>query len=407
MSQLARIRVLLGVTGGIAAYKAAELTRLLRAEGAEVIVVITAAAARFVGPLTFQALSGNRVHQELLDAAEESAMDHISLARWADRVLIAPATADFLARLRAGLADDLLTTLCLATRAPILVVPAMNTAMWEHPATQENIGVLRDRGVMVLGPGSGALACGEIGAGRMLDPAQVIAHLEAQNQTGSLAGRSVLVTAGPTREPIDPVRFIGNRSSGKMGYAIAEQAARRGARVTLVSGPTQLADPKGVEVHRLETADQMYQAVMARVEGQDIVIGAAAVADYTPVSTAAGKIKKTEAEISVSLMRTRDIIGAVAALPRRPPLVVGFAAETHDLQEYALSKLRAKGLDLIAANRIGAGQGGFDSDENSLEVYWEGGARSLALASKPEIAGRLMDLIVERLHAKNSAEDPR
>lgn len=404
---MARIRVLLGVTGGIAAYKAAELTRLLRAEGAEVIVVITAAAARFVGPLTFQALSGNRVHQELLDAAEESAMDHISLARWADRVLIAPATADFLARLRAGLADDLLTTLCLATRAPILVVPAMNTAMWEHPATQENIGVLRDRGVMVLGPGSGALACGEIGAGRMLDPAQVIAHLEAQNQTGSLAGRSVLVTAGPTREPIDPVRFIGNRSSGKMGYAIAEQAARRGARVTLVSGPTQLADPKGVEVHRLETADQMYQAVMARVEGQDIVIGAAAVADYTPVSTAAGKIKKTEAEISVSLMRTRDIIGAVAALPRRPPLVVGFAAETHDLQEYALSKLRAKGLDLIAANRIGAGQGGFDSDENSLEVYWEGGARSLALASKPEIAGRLMDLIVERLHAKNSAEDPR
>jgi len=406
LSRLARIRVLLGVTGGIAAYKAAELTRLLRAEGAEVRVAMTEAATRFVAPLTFQALSGNRVHLQLLDATEESAMDHISLARWAERVLIAPATADFLARLRAGLADDLLTTLCLATRAPLLAAPAMNAAMWDHPATRDNVAALRARGIVLLGPGSGSLACGETGEGRMLEPADIVDRMLQPIVPGPLAGRSVLVSAGPTREPIDPVRFIGNRSSGKMGYAVAEQAARRGARVTLVSGPTALADPAGVEVHRVETAEQMYEAVMERAASRDIYIGAAAVADYTPARPEADKIKKTEAELSIPLTRTRDIIGAVSALPRRP-FVVGFAAETRDLQEYALAKLRTKGLDLIAANRVGTPRGGFDSDDNALEVFWDDGGCSLELAPKHEIAGQLMDLIVERLHAKNSAENTR
>lgn len=406
LSRLAPIRVLLGVTGGIAAYKAAELTRLLRTSGAEVRVAMTAAATRFVAPLTFQALSGNRVHLELLDASEESAMDHISLARWADRVLIAPATADFLARLRAGTADDLLTTLCLATRSPLLIAPAMNTVMWAHPATQENVAVLRNRGVTVLGPASGALACGETGEGRMLEPAEILDLFSEQALQGPLSNRPVLVTAGPTREPIDPVRFIGNRSSGKMGFAIAAAAARRGARVTLISGPTTLADPVGVEVQRVETAEQMYEAVLARAPDQDICIGAAAVADYTPARPATDKIKKTEPDLSIRLTRTRDIIGTVAALPDRP-FLVGFAAETRDLQEYALTKLRTKGLDMIAANRVGSSQGGFDSDDNALEVYWEGGGRNLALTSKRDIADQLMDLIIERLHAKNSAENPR
>jgi len=401
---LARIRVLLGVTGGIAAYKAAELARLLRAAQAEVRVVLTPAAAHFVAPLTFQALSGNRVHMELLDAAEESAMDHISLARWAELVLIAPASADFLARLRAGSAGDLLSTLCLASRAPLLVAPAMNSAMWDHPATRDNVAVLQNRGVTVLGPASGSLACGESGDGRMLEPAELVQRVEAACP-GNLGGLALLITAGPTREPIDPVRFIGNRSSGRMGYAVAAEALRRGARVSLVSGPTALPDLAGATLCRVETAEQMYRAVMERIAGQQIFIGAAAVADYTPVACAAEKIKKTEGSLTVTLTRTADIISAVAALPERP-FVVGFAAETSDLQEYALQKLEAKGLDLIAANRVGGPFGGFDSEDNALDIYWKTGSAHLPMAPKPRIAAQLMDLILDRFHAKDSAENP-
>ncbi|MGZ8218287.1 bifunctional phosphopantothenoylcysteine decarboxylase/phosphopantothenate--cysteine ligase CoaBC [Methylomagnum sp.] len=399
MAPLADKKILLGVTGGIAAYKAAELTRLLRGAGAAVRVVMTPAATAFVQPLTFQALSGNPVHLELLDPAEESAMGHISLARWADLVLVAPVTADFMARLRAGLADDLLSTLCLASSVPLVLAPAMNQAMWTHPATRDNAACLAQRGVRLLGPAAGEQACGEVGPGRMLEPADIVANLSGLLGGGPLAGLAVLISAGPTREAIDPVRYISNRSSGKMGYALADAAAALGAEVILVSGPTALAAPSVREWVRVESAADMYEAVMARAEAADIYIGAAAVADYTPVEAAPGKLKKTADAMTINLRKSHDILAAVAALEKRP-FTVGFAAETDRLEDYARGKLAAKALDLVAANRVGAGLG-FDTDDNALFVCWNGGETRLPLASKRVIAEQLLRLIAERYHAKN------
>ena len=399
MSILAKQKILLGVTGGIAAYKAAELTRLLVGAGAEVRVAMTRAATGFVAPLTFQALSGNPVHLELLDPGQESAMGHIHLARWANLILVAPATADFIAKLRAGLADDLLSTLCLAATVPIALAPAMNRAMWEHPATRDKVACLEQRGVRLFGPASGEQACGETGPGRMLEPAGLLDALVALRGGGRLAGLGVLISAGPTREAIDPVRYIGNRSSGKMGYALAEAALAQGAQVTLISGPTALPAPKVHEFVAVESAAEMYAAVMARAAASDIYIGTAAVADYTPNHAAPQKIKKTLGEMTITLSKTRDILGAVAASEQRP-FTVGFAAETHGLEDYARQKLMAKSLDLVAANRVGPGLG-FDTDDNAMFVCWPNGDTVLPLAPKRIIAEQLILLIAEHYHAKN------
>ncbi|MBL1264688.1 bifunctional phosphopantothenoylcysteine decarboxylase/phosphopantothenate--cysteine ligase CoaBC [Candidatus Methylomicrobium oryzae] len=391
-------RILLGVSGGIAAYKAAELVRLLRKDGAEVRVAMTRAAAQFVTPLTFQALSGNPVHTDLLDAESENAMDHISLARWADRMVIAPATANLIAKLSHGLADDLLTTLYLAATCPVYVAPAMNQAMWGKPVTQENVAALQRHGVRLIGPAQGEQACGETGFGRMSEPQAICNALLGDPAERSLQGMKVLISAGPTREPLDPVRYITNRSSGKMGYALAEAAREMGASVILVSGPTQLPPPAQVDLVRVETAAEMYAAVIARAEAVDIYIGAAAVADYTPVEAQPEKIKKQGDTTTLVLSKTRDILAEVAALEKRP-FTVGFAAETADLEAYALDKLARKNLDMIAANWVGQAEGGFDSDRNALEVFWKGGRKTLAMTDKKCLADRLTALIAERLQA--------
>jgi phosphopantothenoylcysteine decarboxylase/phosphopantothenate--cysteine ligase len=389
-------RVLLGVSGGIAAYKAAELVRRLCDAGAQVRVVMTEGAKRFITPLTLQALSGNPVRDSLWDEGAEAAMGHIELARWASRVLIAPATADTLARLAHGHADDLLSTLVLATAAPLAVAPAMNQQMWAHPATQANLALLRVRGVWVFGPGYGDQACGENGPGRLLEPQALVAALAATVTPGPMHGQHVLITAGPTFEDIDPVRFIGNRSSGKMGFAVAAAAAALGADVTLVAGPVHLATPSSV-ARRIDvrSAAQMHDAVMAQLPGQHIYIGAAAVADYTPAAVACQKIKKTQAEMVIALARTTDILAAVAARPERP-FVVGFAAETHDLEHYARDKLVRKRLDMVAANQVGACEGGFESDCNTLRVFWADGEQTLGPDGKCEVAAQLMALIQQR-----------
>ena len=399
MVSLGGQRILLGVTGGIAAYKAAALVRELKKAGADVQVVMTDAARAFVTPLTFQALSGRPVRHALLDPAEESGLDHIGLARWAELVLVAPATADFLARLGAGLAGDLLSTLCLATTAPIAVAPAMNHRMWEAPATRANVEVLRGRGVHVLGPAEGDQACGESGAGRMLEPEAIAAWVADRQAPRPLAGRTVLVTAGPTREPLDPVRYLSNRSSGKMGYAIAAAAARAGARVVLVSGPVGLAAPEGVEQVSVETAEEMLRAVQRHAGGADVFVAAAAVADYRPREPSPRKVKRSAALLNLALEPTPDVLGWVAGLPRRP-FLVGFAAETEDLETNARRKLERKGLDLVAANRVGVPGTGFDADENELDVYWEGGARRLGRAPKTVLGRELVALIGERLGAQ-------
>lgn len=394
-------RIVLGVTGGIAAYKSAELTRLLRETGAEVRVAMTPAACAFVAPLTFQALSGHPVGLNLLETPEGAAMEHIDLARWADAVLVAPATADFLARLRLGMADSLLAALCLATQAPLVVAPAMNQAMWRHPATQDNLAVLRERGVHVFGPDEGAQACGDVGPGRMLEPAGLRDALAALWQDGPLAGYRVLVSAGPTREAIDPVRFLSNRSSGKMGFAVAEAVRAAGGRVTLVAGPTALAPPKVDELVRVESAAEMTEAVLSRAAAHDIFIAAAAVADYAPDCVAPAKIKKGANAMVLALHRTPDILAALTSLPKRP-FTVGFAAETDDLEHYAREKLRAKRLDMIAANWVGREKGGFEGDENALEVFWAGGHERIALTTKREAARLLVDLIIGRFSCTKS-----
>jgi len=397
-------RILLGVTGGIAAYKSAELVRRLREQGAEVQVVMTEGARHFVAPLTFQALSGRPVRSDLWDESAEAAMGHIELARWADRIVIAPASADFLARLAHGLASDLLTTLCLATDAPISVAPAMNRLMWANAATQANVATLESRGVTILGPAEGEQACGETGAGRMVEPAAILEALMTTTAApGVLAGRKVLITAGPTRERIDPVRFITNRSSGKMGYAVADAARRAGADVVLVSGPVNLATPAGVRRIDVETAEQMMDAVRAELPGTDIFIASAAVSDYRPVQAAAEKIKKTSDSLMLALSRTTDILATVAAGTPRP-FVVGFAAETQNVERNALAKLEGKHLDMIAANQVGDGLA-FDCEDNALTVYWPSGKRELPRAAKSEVAAGLVQLIAER-HASGERVTP-
>ncbi|MBU6199152.1 MAG: bifunctional phosphopantothenoylcysteine decarboxylase/phosphopantothenate--cysteine ligase CoaBC [Xanthomonadaceae bacterium] len=388
---LANLRILLGVSGGIAAYKAAELTRRLRDAGADVQVVLTANATRFVGPLTFQALSGHPVRAGLWDEAAEAAMGHIELARWAQRILIAPASADVIARLAHGIADDLLTTLCLASAAPLAVAPAMNLRMWAHAATQANVAMLRSRDVAVLGPAGGPMAEPESGPGRLLEPHQIVAGLAALHGPKPLTGLRVLVSAGPTCEDIDPVRFIGNRSSGRMGFAIARAAAEQGAAVHLVAGPVHLPTPAGVVREDVRNARQMRDAVMQQIPQCDIFVAAAAVGDYRPAEVAAHKLKKTGKALVLELTENPDIVAEVAARKKKP-FVAGFAAETERVEARARSKLERKGLDLIAANRVGNGTG-FDAEDNELTLLWSGGKEQLQRADKLALAHRLLERI--------------
>jgi len=393
-SALANLRILLGVSGGIAAYKSAELVRRLRDAGAEVRVVLTENAARFVTPLTFQALSGQPVRSGLWDEAAEAAMGHIELARWAQRILIAPASADLIARLAHGFADDLLTTLCLASAAPLALAPAMNQQMWAHAATQANVATLRERGVDLLGPASGSQACGEFGAGRLLEADSIVAEIAALHGPQHLAGVRVLVSAGPTYEDIDPVRFIGNRSSGRMGFAVARAAVEQGARVHLVAGPVHLPTPAGVERTDVRSARDMRAAVMQQIPQSDIFISAAAVGDYRPGEVAAHKLKKQGAALSLTLDENPDILAEIAALPQRP-MLVGFAAETENVEAYARAKLTRKNLDLIAANQVGVGLG-FDCADNALTLFWADGSEDLGHADKPVLARRLVARIAAR-----------
>jgi phosphopantothenoylcysteine decarboxylase / phosphopantothenate---cysteine ligase len=395
-------RILLGVTGGIAAYKSPELVRRLRERGAEVQVVMTAAAQQFITPLTFQAVSGRAVRTDLWDSAAEAAMGHIELARWAELVLVAPASAGFLARLASGQADDLLTTLCLATEAPLAVAPAMNRIMWAHPATRANVALLGARGVSIIGPDEGEQACGEVGAGRMHEPLEILSRATTLlRRGGPLLGHRVLITAGPTRECIDPVRFVSNRSSGKMGFAVAHAAREAGAEVILVSGPVALPTPPGVQRVEVESAADMLAAVLREVETTDIFISTAAVADYRPTHTYDQKIKKTSDHMDLAMERTTDIVGTVAARAQRP-FVVGFAAETESVEQNARSKLLKKNLDMIAANEVGTDKA-FDCEDNHLVVLWRTGRRELGRASKSTLAGRLIGLIAEVLAERTSA----
>lgn len=395
MTALIGERVLLGVTGGIAAYKSADLTRRLKQAGADVRVVMSHSAEQFITRTTLQALSGNPVRTSLWDESAEAAMSHIELARWASKVLVAPASADFMARLSAGQAGDLLSTLCLATTAPIYLAPAMNQAMWANVATAANKDLLLQRGVHLLGPASGEQACGEVGEGRMLEPADIVSAMS--RIPGALAGRKFLISAGPSFEDIDPVRFIGNRSSGKMGFAIAQAASEQGAEVVLVAGPVSLATPRGVRRLDVRSAQQMFETVMAELQGVDVFIASAAVADYRPKQVSARKIKKTDCSLTLELERTADILSAVSTAPDRPGLVVGFAAETERLEEYAQQKLRAKNLDFIAANDVSDAAIGFESERNALTVFSRDGSRQLiACDTKQRVAGALLALINKR-----------
>jgi phosphopantothenoylcysteine decarboxylase / phosphopantothenate---cysteine ligase len=390
--------ILLGVTGGIAAYKSPDLVRRLLERGAQVQVVMTRGAREFVTPTTFQAVSGRPVRTDLWDAAAEAAMGHIELARWADVVLVAPATADFLARLAAGFADDLLTTLSLATEAPIAVAPAMNHVMWANAATRANVAALAARGVRILGPAAGDQACGEVGEGRMLEPLELVERLQALLGGGALAGRRVLVTAGPTRERIDPVRFISNRSSGKMGFAVAQAAREAGASVVLVSGPVSLPTPAGVTRIDVESAADMLAAVLRGISGIDVFVSTAAVADYRPAHAAEHKIKKTSDTLDLSMERTADVLGTVAARPDRP-FVVGFAAETQTVEQNARAKLMKKNLDMIAANEVGDDKA-FDAEDNQLVVLARNARHELGQGSKLALARGLIALIARELEAR-------
>ncbi|PSU32965.1 bifunctional phosphopantothenoylcysteine decarboxylase/phosphopantothenate--cysteine ligase CoaBC [Photobacterium lutimaris] len=396
MQTLAGKKILLGISGGIAAYKCAELTRRLIERGAQVQVVMTKAAKEFITPLTMQAVSGRPVSDSLLDPAAEASMGHIELAKWADLVLLAPATADLIARMAAGMGNDLLTTLCLATDSPIAVAPAMNQQMYRHVATQENIATLARRGCHIWGPASGEQACGDVGPGRMLEPMQLVHLAEDFFKPADLGGISLTITAGPTREAVDPVRYLTNHSSGKMGYAIAEAAAKRGATVTLISGPTNLATPHGVTRIDINSAEQMHQAALAHAPASDIFIGCAAVADFRPAEIAEQKMKKKDGEddMVIRLVKNPDIIASVAALETDRPFTVGFAAETQDVEQYARGKLARKQLDLICANDVSNEGQGFNSDQNALHLYWQQGNKALPLTSKAELGAQLIDEIV-------------
>jgi len=410
-------RIVVGVTGGIAAYKTPELVRRLRDpelvrrlrdQQAEVRVVMTAGAGEFISALTLQAVSGNPVHDSLLDHRAEAGMGHIELARWADTVIIAPATANSIARLANGLADDLLSTLCLATEAPIVVAPAMNRVMWSNRVTQRNVDTLRADGKHIVGPDSGDQACGETGAGRMTDPEQIIdavLAVKGANFADPLRGRHVMVTAGPTWEALDPVRGITNHSSGKMGFAIARAAAEAGARVTLIAGPCTLHAADGVERVDIVSAEDMYEAVHAKIDSVDVFIGVAAVADYRPRNVADQKIKKNEDQMVLDLVRNRDIVASVATLADGP-YTVGFAAETNDVIANARKKLMAKNLDLVCANTVGGEEGGFGSDKNALTLIDRTGVEELPMGDKLRLARQLVHSVTERLDGQYSTQNP-
>lgn len=393
-------RVLLGVSAGIAAYKTPDLVRKLSELGAQVQVVMSRNSEQFVAPLALQAVSGHDVHHYAMTADSESGMGHIDLARWADVVLIAPATANLIARLVQGNADELLTTVCVATEAPIAVAPAMNQQMWQNAATIANMQTLSERGTLILGPDSGEQACGEVGPGRMLQPQDIAQQLAMSFQSKALSGTSIMLTAGPTWEALDPVRGITNHSSGLMGYALAQAAVEHGAEVTLVSGPTKLEAPQGTNLINVTSALEMHQAVMSKIEQQDIFIGVAAVADYRPIDTADQKIKKNAEEMTISMVKNPDILADVAALDKRP-FCVGFAAETNDVESYARGKLERKNLDLIAANHVGGSETGFGTPDNAITLIGRDSSEQLPLANKYALARDLIHRIATHYQKKS------
>ncbi|MCB1661971.1 MAG: bifunctional phosphopantothenoylcysteine decarboxylase/phosphopantothenate--cysteine ligase CoaBC [Pseudomonadales bacterium] len=397
MHRLTNKQILLGITGGIAAYKSAELSRLLIDAGATVRVVMTQAAQEFITPLTMQALTGNPVHTKLLDPSTEAGMGHIELARWADIILIAPASANFMARLAQGRGDDLLTTLCLASRAPIALAPAMNQAMWQDVNTQRNLRRLQEDGKIIMGPGHGAQACGDVGPGRMLEPAELLRLTANQFEQYALSGKHLVITAGPTREAIDPVRYITNNSSGKMGYALAEAAVEAGAKVTLISGPVSLSPPPRVKLEAVISAQQMYESALRLAPVCDIFIASAAVADYSPLRVAPQKIKSSPDTMRIELKKTLDIVAAVAAIPDKP-YTVGFAAETQDLISYAQNKLKNKKLDMIVANDVSTKGIGFDSDDNAVTLIWPERSINLEQSSKRQIARQIITAISQQIN---------
>ena len=397
-------KIVLGVCGGIAAYKTPDLVRKLIAEGAEVRVILNQSGAHFVSELSLQAVSGNEVSTDLLDPRAEAGMGHIQLAKWADLLMIAPATANTIAKLAHGIADDLLTTVYLATTARVCVVPAMNQQMWKASATQHNVSLLRRHEVQILGPADGEQACGDVGPGRMLEPAQIVeSALTICHPAQPLKGKRLLITAGPTRESLDPVRFLSNHSSGKMGFAIADQARQMGAEVTLIAGPVALNTPPGVNRINIESAKQMFEAVMAKASSSDIFIATAAVADYRAESVADNKIKKNADKLTLTFVKNPDILKSVAGLPK-PPFCVGFAAESQDVETYAKRKLADKKLDMIAANDITIAGLGFNSDANALNVLWPDGRQDLPAQPKPALAAELLKLVSERYQEKQHTQ---
>jgi len=403
MQQLANKRILLGITGGIAAYKAAELVRLFKKLHADVQVVMTNAAQEFITPLTMQALSGNPVHTSLLDPEAEAGMGHIELAKWADVILVAPASADFIARLASGMGNDLLTTLCLASESPLALAPAMNQAMWKDPSCQRNIELLQDlrgKSLSIFGPAAGEQACGDTGLGRMLEPDEICEATANLFNTGLLTGKHITITAGPTREAIDPVRFISNHSSGKMGYAIAEAARDAGARVTIISGPVNLPAPERIQLVKVESAKDMLSACEQSENLGDVFIAAAAVADYRPLNVAEQKIKKSGDTIQMTLTKNPDIVATIAAKENKP-FTVGFAAETQNVEEYARGKMKNKNLDMIIANDVSNQEIGFNSDHNAVLTIWPEGQQSFSQMSKSSLAKQLVELIAHQLEKTN------
>ena len=397
MTNLTNKKIVLGITGGIAAYKCAELVRRLKDSGCEVKVVMTESAKHFITPLTMQAVSGETVSDSLLDPSAEASMGHIEFAKWADLILVAPATCNIIAKMAAGIADDLLTTLLLATPAKVAVAPAMNQQMYAHAATQANLATLKARNVLIWGPGKGEQACGDIGAGRMLEPHELVALCIAKEQPQLLAGKTITITAGPTREPLDPVRFISNHSSGKMGYALAEAALQLGAEVNLISGPVNIKAPTGVNLVNIESAEQLLTESLTYAPQSDAFIGCAAVADYRAANIATQKMKKQGDELTLTLTKNPDVIAAIANLTQNRPYTVGFAAETQNVESYAKGKLQNKNLDMICANDVSKSGLGFNSDHNALTLYWHNEQLELPTTSKIEIARKVIEQLAKHL----------
>ncbi|MBH0037030.1 bifunctional phosphopantothenoylcysteine decarboxylase/phosphopantothenate--cysteine ligase CoaBC [Pseudoalteromonas sp. SWN166] len=397
MTNLTNKKIVLGITGGIAAYKCAELVRRLKDSGCEVKVVMTESAKHFITPLTMQAVSGETVSDSLLDPSAEASMGHIEFAKWADLILVAPATCNIIAKMAAGIADDLLTTLLLATPAKVAVAPAMNQQMYAHAATQANLATLKARNVLIWGPGKGEQACGDVGAGRMLEPHELVALCTAKEQPQLLAGKTITITAGPTREPLDPVRFISNHSSGKMGYALAEAALQLGATVNLISGPVNIKASTGVNLINIESAEQLLNESLIYAPQSDAFIGCAAVADYRAANIATQKMKKQGDELTLTLTKNPDVIAAIANLKQNRPYTVGFAAETQNVESYAKGKLQNKNLDMICANDVSKSGLGFNSDHNALTLYWHNEQLELPATSKTEIALKVIEQLAKHL----------